>query len=173
LGCGTGTLAVEAKRVQPKAEVVGLDGDPDVLDRARRKAEAAGVEIRFDRGLSTELPHSNDSFDVVLATLFFHHLTSADKRATAREVARVLKAGGELHVADWGRPEDPLMALLFWQIRLLDGFEQTAENVVGGLPAIFAEGGLEGATETDRLRTIFGTLSLYRAWVAGGVHGDR
>jgi hypothetical protein len=47
------------------------------------------------------------------------------------------------------------MALLSWPI-LLDGFESTADNAAGAVPAIAAESGLEGAGETDRLRTVFG-----------------
>lgn len=163
LGCGTGTLAIEAKLAQPGAEVVGLDGDSEILERARAKADAAGVEVQFDEGFSADLSYEDDFFDVVLATLFFHHLTSNDKQATVREIARVLRPGGELHLADWGKPSDPLMTILFWQIRVFDGFEQTRVNVAGELPAIFAQGGLEAAAEIDRLRTIFGTLSLYRA----------
>jgi len=163
LGCGTGTLAIEAKRAQPEAEVVGLDGDPEVLERARAKARTAGIEIRVDEGLSIDLPYEDDSFDVLLATLFFHHLTGADKRKTAHEIARVLRPGGELHVADFGRASDPLMALLFWQIRVFDGLEQTRENGAGALPTIFELGGLESAAETDHLRTPFGTIALYRA----------
>ena len=163
LGCGTGTLAIEAKLAEPAAEVVGLDGDPQVLERARAKADAGGAEVEFDEGFSSELPYADGSFDAVLATLFFHHLTRADKIATAREIARVLRPDGALHVADWGRPADPLMAVLFWQIRLLDGLEQTRDNGAGELPAIFELGGLEEAAETDRMRTVFGSLSLYRA----------
>jgi len=163
LGCGTGTLVIEAKVAEPGAELVGLDGDPEVLGRAARKADAAGAQVQSDEGLSSELPYDHDSFDVVLATLFFHHLTRADKLATAREIARVLRPGGALHVADWGRPADPLMAALFWQVRLLDGLEQTRDNGSGELPAIFEQGGLQYATETDRLRTVLGTLALYRA----------
>ena len=85
------------------------------------------------------------------------------KRQTAREIARVLREGGELHVADWGRPSDRVMAAAFLGIRMLDGFANTAENYRGELPAIFAEAGLEGAEETDRLRTPLGTIALYRA----------
>src|SRR3954469_22150429 len=102
----------------------------------------------------------------------FHHLTGEDKRRTAREIARVLKPSGELHVADWGRPSDPLMALLFWQIRVFDGLEQTRENGAGALPAIFEECGLEDAAETDRLRTVFGTLAPYRARAPEVSNGD-
>ena len=55
------------------------------------------------------------------------------------------------------------MAAAFLGIRLLDGFENTADNVHGELPRIFEEAGLESAEQTDRLRTVFGTLALYRA----------
>lgn len=163
LGCGTGTLAIKVKRSQPAVEVVGLDADPEILERAASKNSDAGVEVEFDRGFSTNLPYEDGSFDMVLSTLFFHHLTSAEKSQTASEVTRVLKPGGELHVADWGRPSDPLMWALFGLVRLGDGLEQTRANAAGALPQIFEKAGLEGATETDRLRTLFGTLALYRA----------
>jgi SAM-dependent methyltransferase len=151
------------KQREPGAEVVGLDADPEMLAQARRKAEQAGVELELTEGFSTELPYEDASFDRVLSTLFFHHLDPEPKRRTAREIARVLKKGGELHVADWGRPSDPVMGTAFLGIRLLDGFENTADNVHGRLPAIFEEAGLRGAEQTDRLRTVLGTMALYRA----------
>lgn len=163
LACGTGTLAIAAKRQAPGAELVGVDGDPEVLARASAKAEAAGVDVQFDEGLSTGLPYADASFDRVLSTLFFHHLDRAGKRATIAEVARVLRPGGELHVADWGKAGDPLMAALSWPVRLLDGLEVTRENFDGSLPGLFAEGGLEDVTERDRLRTPLGSMALVSA----------
>jgi SAM-dependent methyltransferase len=163
VGCGTGTLALLVESTQPGVEVIGLDADPEILERARGKAEAAGAGVRFDRGLSTELPYEDGSFDLVLSTLFFHHLTGADKRRTASEIARVLRPRGELHVADYGRPQDPLMRVLFGSVRLVDGLEQTRDNAAGALPRIFEQGGLEGAAETERMRTALGTLALLRA----------
>src|SRR3954447_15117072 len=163
LGCGTGTLAIQVKRREPGAEVAGLDADPEMLAQAERKAERAGVEVELTEGFSTELPYEDASFDRVLSTLFFHHLDPEPKRRTAREIARVLRTGGELHVADWGKPSDPVMAAAFLGIRLLDGFENTADNVNGDLPAIFEEAGLTRAEQTDRLRTVLGTMALYRA----------
>jgi hypothetical protein len=75
----------------------------------------------------------------------------------------MLRPGGQLHVADFGQPSDPLMWVLFGGVRLFDGLERTRDNARGALPAIFAEAGLAQASETGSMRTAFGTLALYRA----------
>ena len=163
LGCGTGTLALMAAEREPGLEVIGLDADPEILIRARDKAAAAGAEIRFDQGFSTSLPYEDESFDRVCSTLFFHHLKPADKRRTAAEVARVLRPGGQLHVADFGPPGDPLMQAAFLTVRLFDGREETQEHLEGKLASIFEEGGLSAASTESSLRTFMGRLHLYRA----------
>ena len=163
LACGTGTLALMIAERYPQAGVTGVDGDPEVLRRARDKAERAGAPIDFDEGFSTELPYKDQSFDRVASTLFFHHLTTPDKARTLAEVRRVLRPGGELHVADWTKPSDPLMAALFWPVRLLDGLDVTRANADGTLPRMFERAGLGVTTEHDRLRTGFGSLALWSA----------
>jgi ubiquinone/menaquinone biosynthesis C-methylase UbiE len=160
LGCGTGTLAIWAKQREPGIEVTGIDGDPEVLDRARRKAAEAAVAIDFREAMADELPFEAASFDRVVSTLFFHHLGPDTKRRCAAEIARVLKPGGELHVADFGRPSDPLMRMAFLTIQLTDGFENTRENVAGELPRIFEAAGLRDLGERRRLRTVYGSLVL-------------
>ena len=163
LGSGTGTLAIWVAKKRPNARVVGLDADPKVVSIAERKAAAANVKLRFDVGLCFELPYPDASFDRVLSSLLFHHLTRSDKRRTILEIHRVLKPGGQLHVADWGRPSSVLMKMLFYPIQILDGFDNTRDNVQGLLPGLFEEGGLESVSLRKELRTIFGTLALYSA----------
>lgn len=163
LACGTGTLAIAAKRRQPGAEITGIDGDPAVLARAREKAESEGIRIRFDEGRSERLPYPDGSFDLVLSSLFFHHVAREAKERTAHEIARVLKPGGELHVADWGPPGDPLTSVLFLAVRLFDGFDQTRDNARGRLPEIFESASLSDARERGRLRVVFGVLAFYSA----------
>ena len=46
LGCGTATLTILVKQIHPDAEVVGLDGDTQVLEIGRAKAAKAGVDIK-------------------------------------------------------------------------------------------------------------------------------
>ncbi len=163
LGCGTGTLALQIARVHPTASVTGIDADETMLRSARRKAEAAGIRVRFDRGLAQELPHNEERFDRVVSTLFFHHLDRTAKDAAAREALRVLRPGGELHIADWGRSSGPLMRLLFYPVQFLDGFAATTDNVRGLLPEIIEEAGFREVRTRAEIRTVFGTLALYSA----------
>ena len=120
------------------------------------------VEIDFREALADDLPFEDAAFDRVISSLVFHHLPSDVKQHSAAEMARVLKPGGELHVADWG-PGDPLMQLAFLSTRLLDGFERTADNAKGRLPGIFAAAGLTDVRERSRFRTISGCMVLLSA----------
>lgn len=163
LACGTGTLAVWMKQHAPQADITGADGDPAILALAVRKARQAGASIRFDHAMSDHLPYPDGQFDRVVSSLFFHHLAWEAKARTAAEVFRVLKPGEELHVADWGRARDVLMRGLFTVVQLLDGFDTTRDNVTGRLIPLFEGAGFVEVTERRTFRTIFGTMSLYRA----------
>ena len=162
LACGTGTLAVMLKSAHPQTSVVGIDGDERILALANDKADKAGVEIDFDSGLSFELPYPDESFDHVVSSLFFHHLTSDNKLRTLREVRRVLKPNGELHIADWGLPENWLMKFASNGIKLLDGKETTTDSF-GGLLALYTtQAGFREVTETNHFNTWFGTIRLLK-----------
>jgi ubiquinone/menaquinone biosynthesis C-methylase UbiE len=163
LGCGTGTLALMVAEREPGACVHGIDGDPAMLDRARVKAASLGAQAEFDHGFSSDLPYDDASFDRVLTSLFLHHLDAGDKLRTLREVRRVLRPGGQLHVADWGRPGGALMTVAAQSIRLLDGDDVTRDNLAGRLPELFRTAGLADVTERGGLSTAFGTLAFYSA----------
>jgi ubiquinone/menaquinone biosynthesis C-methylase UbiE len=163
LGSGSGTLALWAKQREPGLRIRGLDGDPAIIAQAERKAARAGAEIPFDEGMSYELPYDDGSFDRVLSSLFFHHLILRDKERTIAEVARVLKAGGELHVADWGEPRSVPAKLGALAIRKFDGDAPTRDNLAGRLPELFEAGGLVDARERARVAAPLGVVSLYSA----------
>ncbi|TDU25897.1 ubiquinone/menaquinone biosynthesis C-methylase UbiE [Panacagrimonas perspica] len=166
LGCGSGTLALMALQRTPGLDLTGVDGDPAMLSQARAKAARSGATPRFDESLAQALPYENARFDAVMSSLFFHHLDRASKLLVLLEARRVLRPGGSLHVADWGRAANPLMRLAFLGIQLLDGYVNTADNVEGCLPELMQEAGFEQARETRRYSTVFGTMSLYHARTA-------
>ena len=110
------------------------------------------------------LPYPAAHFDRAVSSLFFHHLTWPDKERTAREVFRVLKPGGELHVADWGAPANALMRGLFLSIQLLDGFPNTQDNVSGRLIELFRQAGFADVAQRQTFSTMYGTMALYTAF---------
>ena len=163
LGCGTGTLALMVKAAHPSARVVGIDIDPRILAIAQRKVQRAGADLELQEASATELPFQASTFDRVLTTLMLHHLTTAQKREALRGVRSVLRSGGELHVADWGKPHNALMRAASLGFQLFDGGEPTAANLSGQLPALIADAGFVDVAETERWMTPFGTLAFVRA----------
>jgi len=163
LACGTGTLAIWAKQHQPLANITGVDGDLAVLSLSRKKAKKNGVHLQFDHAMSYSLPYADATFDRVLSSLFFHHLTWQNKQRTARELFRILKPGAELHIADWGSPTNTLMRGLFLFVQLLDGFKTTQDNVEGKLVTLFRDSGFANVTQRKTFSTIYGTMTLYSA----------
>ena len=161
VGCGTGTLALLVKEMCPGADVVGIDPDPQILDMARRKAERTGAEVRFDLGYADRLPYSDSSFDRVVSSLVFHHLAHESKVLALREAWRVLRPRGELHIADFGRPQSPLMRVALTPVRLFDGLGATEDNLAGRLPTLIASAGFSEVVETGRM--LLGVLCLYPA----------
>jgi ubiquinone/menaquinone biosynthesis C-methylase UbiE len=104
IGCGTGTLAIAAKRqVGPTGAISGVDASPEMLARAEKKARRLGVEVSFKNGLAQSLPFPAAQFDVVLSTVMLHHLPKSSRREMTGEVRRVLKPGGRALVIDFGR----------------------------------------------------------------------
>jgi ubiquinone/menaquinone biosynthesis C-methylase UbiE len=103
VGCGTGTLAIAAKRRVGSTGIVhGIDASPEMIERARRKAAKAGVDVAFETAIVEALPYPDAHFDVVLSTLMLHHLPRSVRQQCAREMRRVLKPGGRVLAVDFG-----------------------------------------------------------------------
>ena len=159
LGCGTATLTILLKKSQPDAEVTGIDVDPTVLEIAKEKATKTGVDISLDLGTSIKLPYPDNHFNTVVSSLFFHHLSRENKMLTMKEVLRVLKPGGELHVADLGKPQNAFMRV---PSSVLMYLEEAGDNVHGLLPQMLRIAGFGDVAETDAIMTMIGTVALYR-----------
>ena len=134
-----------------------------VLGIARLKAHRHVEKITLVQAFCFDIPFADGAFDRVLSSLMLHHLTRSEKIRTLQEIFRVLRPGGELHVADWGQPHNPLMRALAFSVRLGDSFARTADNMKGRLPVLFRDAGFEEVSETARFTTLFGTLSLFKA----------
>jgi ubiquinone/menaquinone biosynthesis C-methylase UbiE len=89
---GSGNAALAAAR--RGSDVVGLDYVPALLDRARQRAIAEGLEANFIEGDAEALPFDDASFDVVSSV--FGAIFAPDQERTANELSRVCRPGGRI-----------------------------------------------------------------------------
>jgi len=94
---GSGNTAIAAAR--RRAEVTGIDFVPALLERARERAAAEGLEIDFREANAEELPFPDGAFDVVLSS--FGVMFAPDQRKAAAELVRVCRPGGRIGLANW------------------------------------------------------------------------
>lgn len=94
---GTGHVALAAAR--RSAESVGIDYVPELLEIARRRAEAEDLVVELVEADAEHLPHEDASFDVVLSAIGV--MFAADHDAAGRELVRVTRPGGRIGLASW------------------------------------------------------------------------
>lgn len=97
VACGTGHVALEAARIL--CDVTGIDYVPELLDVARRRAEAEGLEVDFEVADAEALPYGDDAFDYVLSAIGV--MFSADHDRAGAELVRTCRPGGRIGLASW------------------------------------------------------------------------
>lgn len=97
VACGTGNVTLPSARAG--AVATGVDIAPNLLVQARARAAAEGLSITFDEGDAEQLPYADGSFDVVVT--MFGAMFAPRPELVASELARVLKPGGRLAMANW------------------------------------------------------------------------
>ncbi len=162
VGCGTGTLALLIKAREPRARVVGLDGDPGVLAIARRKIAAARVEVTLREGLAdSDSVFPAESFDRIVTSFVLHHLATDEKLRAFRAMRRWLRPGGRLDLLDFGPRDGSALGFVSRVFGMLHGGEILSDNLAGKLPELMREAGFADVRETGRAFTVFGSVSYY------------
>jgi ubiquinone/menaquinone biosynthesis C-methylase UbiE len=169
IGCGTGTLAQMFVEREPSLTITGLDADPGALEQAKTKFAMVDERVTLRQGFAQDMPFETATFDLAVSSLFFHHLNRRQKLDSLREIRRVLKPGGRLHIADWGKPSSTVQRALFLVVQCLDGFESTQDSVEYLLPILLEEAGFVEVARGVCVPTILGTIRLIQARVAKAV----
>lgn len=97
VAAGNGNVSLAAARRW--CDVVATDYVPALLDRARERAEAERLAIRFQEADAEALPFADGSFDVVVST--FGVMFTPDQDRAAAELLRVCRSGGKIGLANW------------------------------------------------------------------------
>lgn len=138
IGCGIGGPVFEMAK-NHGAEVVGIDLEAPLIERARQDAQKHGLSERctFQTVEVGPLPFDDHSFDVVISSGAFTQI--ADKSGILGESFRVLRPGGHLRCYDWLKPEGEEYSedMLYWfkvegltyALETLASYAQQLENV--------------------------------------------
>lgn len=120
VGCGTGTI-LNCIGKEKTIKGYGIDVSENMIQVAKEK----NVKYEFCIGDSSKLPYEDESMDVVMACMAYHHFSNQE--GFRKEVLRVLKPGGILYISD---PRFPLVVRAFLNTFFKDaGFRSTKRNV--------------------------------------------
>jgi len=97
VACGTGNSAIPAAK--RGADVIGVDIAPNLLEQARARAKAEGVQVRFEEGDAEKLAFEDNSFDLVVS--IFGAMLAPRPELVASEFKRVVKPGGRILMCNW------------------------------------------------------------------------
>lgn len=147
-GCGTGGPATLLAGAHGASQVLGVDLEPRVLERAEQHAAASGVSdtVRFLRIDAGPLDFPDRSFDVVFTVgAIIHH---PNRPRLFRDFLRILEPGGHLVMSDWYATTDPFTEeMRAW---VSDGDDRFDMATLEGSAGLVQEAGFEEVETRDR-----------------------
>lgn len=153
VGCGSGQIAIPA--AEAGVHATGIDIARNLVEYARLRAEAGGVDVRFDEGDAEQLPYRDGEFDVV--TSLIGAMFAPRPNRVAKEFARVCRSGGRLFMANWTPTSMP--GRMFKRIA-----EQVPPPPDVPSPALWGDADTVRERLADGFKDIRLTRKLYPLW---------
>lgn len=175
IATGTAEVAIEVLNKPNSAYVIGIDPSGEMLELARKKLEALGVnkEIVLVHGVAEDLPFKDNSFDAV--TISFGIRNTFDPSKSLREMSRVLRSGGKLGVLEFSVPQNKVFGPFYMSylrnllplVGSLFGTRKEYEYLADSIPKFPQRESFIRLMEEAGLRTekaielTFGTVIIY------------
>jgi ubiquinone/menaquinone biosynthesis C-methylase UbiE len=144
VGCGTGYFArLIAESVGASGLVVGVDASQEMVAHASQRAGRTR-NCQFELGTAESLNLPSEHFDVVVSSLFMHHLPVDLRHAAISEMNRVLRPRGTLLIAEAQVPRAPGLRLL----ARMHGYDRMA-HAVPDLDQLIVDAGFENVNSGE------------------------
>lgn len=151
LGCGVGSFWVtNRERIPPGWRVTLTDISPGMVSEARDRLRGYHPTFTFATVAAAALPYADATFDAVFAHFMLYHVD--DRPRAIGEIARVLRAGGQLYAATNGLPH----MREAWVLAMRAGLMTSTNLETGDAVAFSLENG------ADQLRPAFADVTLRR-----------
>jgi len=164
-GTGSSSTAVSLALRYPKAAFVGVDPSSRAVEKARRtilRKKLRNISI-VSAPLPGKLPFDASSFDKAVCMLGFHDRSPEEKLRVAKEIARVLRRGGTLHVADFDKPENRSEGGILEFARRISGSAAAEPHMNGTWTECLTKGGLAGVRRQSSHSIGIGRISVVKA----------
>jgi ubiquinone/menaquinone biosynthesis C-methylase UbiE len=134
VGSGTGTHLALLRETYPLSQIIGIEPDPLLIERTKLKDIP---DIRIIEAYGQALPLQDESVDLCLSTFTLHHMPTEVKKATLREIYRMLKPGCIFTLTDWGI----FRIKLFRKLLVFENQEYLEDHALGYIPLYAKEAG--------------------------------
>src|SRR5260370_35933190 len=132
-GPGSASTAISLAERYPEATFVGVDPNPRSTKKARvtvSRRELRNVSF-VEAPLQEILPFDASSFDKAICILGLHDRPPQEKARVVRAIARVVRRGGSLHLADFDKPENPSERRILEYARRISGSAAAEPHIKG------------------------------------------
>lgn len=149
----------------PDANVIGIDSNPGTLKRAFRyiiQSKIPNVTIA-EAPPCGPLPFETGCFDRVVLVLAFYNRVPEEKLCIAKEMLRVLRHGGKLHIAAYDKPSSPQERSLLALSQYLSGPTAAAPHLDGSWIKCLAKAGFAGIRRQASCSVVGARICVVRA----------
>lgn len=153
LGCGPGTVLRLIRERRPDLTLIGSDIDPAIIHIAEK--ESINKNIQFRTASIDELPFQQQSADIVISSLMFHHLDEPVKHKAMEQIRRLLKPNGVFLLCDFSVPTHSWLTPF---ASTLLAIEHEAPKQLRGQLFTLAQ---EANMSVETLATFHGCISLH------------